>query len=145
MALFEFQGLTIKITQPIFVVRQWMRHRLFSYHEISRRYSKIKKEDLEILKSKFYPEEIYNELNRQIEFYNYLIEFKDYKKELQRGVIGTYFPTTFLCSGNLRQWLHFFDMRLDSHQQNEIRMYADYIFNNIVSKHFPIVHSLASV
>jgi|LAHT01.1.fsa_nt_gb thymidylate synthase ThyX len=59
-----------------------MRHRLFSYHEISRRYSKIKKEDLEILKNKFYPEEIYNELNRQIEFYNYLIESKDYKKEL---------------------------------------------------------------
>lgn len=55
---------------------------MFSYHEISRRYSKIKKEDLEILKNKFYPEEIYNELNRQIEFYNYLIESKDYKKEL---------------------------------------------------------------
>lgn len=41
---FEHNSLTFKVIAPIFVVRQWMRHRIASYNEISGRYVEVKEE-----------------------------------------------------------------------------------------------------
>ena len=38
---FEACVLTFRIKAPIFVVRQWQRHRMFSYNEVSARYTKL--------------------------------------------------------------------------------------------------------
>lgn len=138
LSMFEFQGITIKVVAPIYVQRQWMRHRLFSYHEISRRYTKIKIDDLLPLRQ-LYTDEIYKELEHQVTYYTYLVEELKYKPEIQRGVIGTQFPTTFICSGNLRVWFNFLKLRMDQHQQQEIRDYAVYIYNDILKKEFPII------
>ncbi len=136
--MFEFQGLTTEVTVPIFIQRQWMRHRLFSYHEISRRYSEITEKDLEDIQYHI-PQEIMILLKQQIQDYKNLIDH-GFKKEEQRGVIGTYFPTTFLCSGNLREWLHFIKLRLQKKQQKEIRECQNIVFHTIVQKRFPIIY-----
>src|SRR3990167_8524449 len=38
---FEQCGLTLEVQAPIFVVREWMRHRTQSYNELSGRYSEM--------------------------------------------------------------------------------------------------------
>ncbi|MCX5782923.1 MAG: FAD-dependent thymidylate synthase, partial [Elusimicrobia bacterium] len=41
---FEHSVFQFHIKCPIFVARQWMRHRIASYNEISARYTKVKEE-----------------------------------------------------------------------------------------------------
>ncbi len=137
-SMFEFQGMEVQATVPIFIQRQWMRHRIFSYHEISRRYTEITEKDIETVEYKI-PVDIMEILKQQIKQYKELLD-NGHKKEEQRGIIGTYFPTTFLCSGNLRQWLHFIKLRSSDHQQKEIQQCQNIVFNSFIQDKFPLTY-----
>lgn len=142
MSMFEFQGFTISVTMPIFTQRQWMRHRHFSFHEVSRRYSKICIGDIQILEQYYKSLDIYDILYKQIEKYNILIDDYNLTKEKQRGIIGTQFPTTVLISGNLREWIHFLKLRMCETQQQEIREYQIYIFYIFIKEKFPLIYKI---
>ena len=127
---------------PLFIARQWMRHRNFSYNEISRRYTTV---DLEF----YFPDTFrkQSESNRQastdeiieknkearelfsksvddcFDAYEKLIEM-GVCKEQARSILPQNMFTTFWMTGNLRNILHFIELRDSDHAQKEIREYA---------------------
>lgn len=119
---------------PIFVARQWMRHRSFSYLEMSRRYVKEAK-----VPARFYgePGQTDDELTyfytSAIALYEKLLG-KGEPPELSRRVLPVGMMTKFWCAGFDRDWEHFCNLRTDSHAQEEIRVFANYIKNYIGGK-----------
>jgi thymidylate synthase (FAD) len=146
---FESCVLTFRIKAPIFVVRQWHRHRMFSYNEISARYTELpdvtfvpeiptigeqsianKQQRTGTLVDtdlgKFYQEQIEAQNSSAFACYKMLLA-RGLPRELARTVLplGTY--TEFLATGNLHSWMHFLRLRLGLHSQYEIRVYAEAI------------------
>ena len=142
MTPFEHQCATFRVVLPLFIGREWLRHRTQSFNEVSQRYS-------EDPIGKFYYPKIWRkqaETNKQssvgeVEDQNGCTEIlKDayenalnaYKKLLEKGVcreqarsivpFGNY--TEFYATANLRNWLHFYRLRIASDAQWEIRQYA---------------------
>ncbi len=141
---FEHSVFQFHIKCPIFVARQWMRHRIASYNEISARYTEVHDE--------FYmPEEFraQDTVNRQGSVeggldhrklsaeYSAAIEasYAAYQallkagvaREMARGVLPVSQYTQFYWTVNARSLLNFLDLRLDKHAQLEIRRYAEAI------------------
>lgn len=140
---FEHNSFTFYIDCPMFVRTEWMRHRTFSYNEISGRYKKLEPkfyfpdhvripdpdnkqgsivvEDYEMLTS------MHTMLNAAYqvayEQYEALVEY-GIAREIARSVlpVGTY--TQFYATGNFRNWMHFCELRTSRDAQYEIRVYA---------------------
>lgn len=129
---------------PLFVRGQWHRHRAgWSYNEISRRYTEV---DMEF----YIPENfrIQSDNNKQASVENSQIEnnkeaYEQYNKivkdcysayekllelgvckEQARGILPQTMFTTFWATVDLRNLLHFIELRDDEHAQKEIREYA---------------------
>ena len=127
---------------PLYVRSQWMRHRIASYNEVSRRYTQ---DEIEF----YIPSELrkQSDSNRQastdelVENNDLVVE--DYKKicedaydtylhllakgvcrEQARGVLPQCMMTTFWYTVNLHSLLHFIQLREDNHAQKEIQEYA---------------------
>jgi hypothetical protein len=119
---------------PIFVARQWMRHRSFSYLEMSRRYVKESK-----VPARFYgdledsPCDTMEFYIQAIDLYNALMEEGE-PPELARRVLPVGMMTKFWCAGFDRDWEHFINLRSDTHAQEEIRAFANQIKLMIDSK-----------
>lgn len=158
---FESCVFTFEIKAPIFVFRQWHRHRTWSFNEISARYAELPEEyyvpELEQLTAQ-------SESNKQMrtdeqhplaEMFQRDIaasseaSFKKYKamiacgcpRELARSVlpVGTY--SHMFATVDLHNLFHFLKLRLHSHSQYEIRVYAEAMLKLIE----PIVpHSVAA-
>jgi thymidylate synthase (FAD) len=144
---FEMVQFKFHIKAPIFIIRQWHRHRMWSYNEYSGRYSEMKDE--------FYvPEERHitkqNPNNKQggsdelvpdgiacVETleYAYGLARNDYevllktglRKELARICLPLSQYSEMYASVDLHNLFHFLKLRLDSHAQYEIRVYAEAI------------------
>ncbi|HAT73006.1 MAG TPA: FAD-dependent thymidylate synthase [Elusimicrobia bacterium] len=142
---FEHSVFQFHIKCPIFVARQWMRHRIASYNEISARYTEVSDEF-------YYPEafRVQDKINRQgsvrsgaldqgkmLAAYDKAIKasYAAYQelleagaaKEMARMVLPVAQYTQFYWSINARSLLNFIELRADSHAQYEIRQYADAI------------------
>ena len=140
---FEHTQLLYKIKVPIYILRQWMRHRVgVSYNEISGRYSKMSMEfyipqkwriqdpvnkqgsifasrDNDINNKNMYIEAI----TMAKDTYNKLLD-EGVCRELARGVLPNCLYTEFVFTCNLVSLFHFVRLRLDSHAQWEIQQYA---------------------
>lgn len=142
---FEHSVFQFHVKCPIFVARQWLRHRMASYNEVSARYTEVKDE--------FYvPSEFraQDKVNRQgslkspalktaelLETYKASIEasYAAYRKLLEAGVarelarlvlpVSQY--TQFHWTVNARSLMNFITLRMDSHAQLEIQAYAEAI------------------
>lgn len=142
---FEHSVFQFHIKCPIFVARQWMRHRIASYNEISARYTEVHDEF-------YYPDAFraQDRSNRQGSLpssaldqdkmkaiYDRAIKasYSAYKelldagaaREMARMVLPVAQYTQFYWSVNARALLNFLDLRADSHAQHEIRRYAEAI------------------
>lgn len=110
---------------PIFVARQWMRHRSFAYLEMSRRYVKESK-----VPATFYAEgkdgPEAHAYAAAVMVYNELIDNGE-PAELARRVLPVGMMTRFYCAGFVDNWEHFLKLRTDSHAQEEIRVFANTI------------------
>lgn len=118
MSPFEFAQITFKVKAPIFVARQWFRHRTFSYMERSGRYVASMNE--------FYDpfDGACNDLYTQtFERYDDLLSMGD-TPENARNILPQSMFTEFLCSADLRNLLHFLQLRLSKGAQKEMREYA---------------------
>lgn len=142
---FESVTFTFEVKAPIFVLRQWHRHRTWSYNEVSARYAEL-------------PEEFYVPAVEQITTQSAsnkqmrtekphpradshrsrlaavcLDAFGAYKELLQDGVprelarsvlpVATY--SHMFATVNLHNLFHFLRLRLHIHAQHEIRVYAE--------------------
>lgn len=142
---FEFATFHFHAKMPIFVARQFFRHRAFSYNEVSGRYKEFEWEC-------FYPESWrkQSKLNKQssidgedseskdrIITYAYkttedayhALLYNDAAREQARVVMPVAQYTEFFFRADLRNLLHFLELRLDEHAQYEIRVYAEAILD----------------
>lgn len=124
MTPFEAMVFTFDVKAPIFVARQWMRHRIGSFNEESLRYC--------VTEGEFYiPDSLTEEQaflwgyanDGQMGAYEGLLE-SGMPKEQARSILplGTY--TKFYWTVNGSSLMNFLRLRLDKGAQKEIREYA---------------------
>lgn len=146
---FEAVEFQFEVKAPIFVVRQWHRHRTWSYNEISARYVELD-DDFYLPDPKMVGRQ--SEKNRQgrlvrdnlrttdavaEEFIRDLqaqsmIGFDCYQRHLEAGIprelarcfLGMNTYTRMYAKVDLHNLMHFLSLRLHSHAQWEIRQYA---------------------
>src|SRR5271170_1381476 len=145
---FEMVEFKFHHVMPIFVARQWIRHRTANINEYSARYS--------VVKDRFYKptpqnvrkqslgnrqggEEAIDEMTAR-EFCEYLDRagetYQEYEKFLEKGVsrelarialpVNAYTEWYWKC--DLHNIMHFLSLRMDAHAQQEIRDYATAMF-----------------
>jgi thymidylate synthase (FAD) len=160
---FEMAGATFEVQAPIFVFREWHRHRVpFSYNELSARYTPLP--DLNYVPSAerllmgsdgknkqagtIKGAEVLTEENAKIfraKLEQIYAQAQDlYEKALNAGVpkelarvhlpVGRY--SRMRASANLRGWLNFLTLRMAPGAQYEIRMYANAL-GIIIAERFP--------
>lgn len=136
------------ISMPIFVSRQFMRHRMQSPNEMSGRYRILLNDfhpipkDVEKIAAKAgdpnlvkdweeLNQKAYDAYQKRLEKYwqaeeEGKITNDEYKRfrEIIRGVLGTSFYTKVTTAFNLRSLANFFKLRLDPHAQPEIQEVA---------------------
>lgn len=127
---FEHIVFTFHIKCPIFVARQWMRHRIASYNELSGRYTELADE--------FYLpdfEKRIKEKNEQVkkifeqayevsyQYYKQLLDF-GLQREIARLILPLATYTQFIWTVNGRSLMNFLSLRADSHAQWEMQQFA---------------------
>lgn len=150
---FEHNQLSFRIKCPIFTARQWMRHRMNSYNEISYRYvkaplefyipSKWRQQDKvnkQATVAPFENEQLRAEyvkaLQTSAQTYELLLE-QGVGRELARGVLPLCTYTEFIYTCNLHSLMHFLKLRLHAGAQQEIRAYAEGLLK-LAYEHFPV-------
>jgi len=146
---FEQVVMTFHVKMPIFVARQWVRHRTGRMNEVSGRYSIMKDEFYVPAEDKVAPQSTDNKQGRATEAfdketadkiitqleegqkaayesYNELID-SGLAREIARINLPLSLYTEFYWEMDLHNLFHFLKLRLDSHAQYEIRVYAEVI------------------
>lgn len=141
---FEAVTFTFEIHAPIFVFRQWHRHRTWSFNELSARYRELPTEFYVPDTAQIGSQSINNKQGRTLdgadrsaevklyertcresfEVYHDLIE-AGWPRELARSVLPVSTYSTMFATVNLLNLLKFLTLRCDAHAQYEIRVYAD--------------------
>lgn len=161
---FEMAGATFEIQAPIFVFREWQRHRTQSFNELSARYTALPdlyyvpsvqrlmagKQALGNKQSSTagFTEAEATAFQRVFAdvyvgtrgFYEGLLE-AGVSRELARLVVPVGQYSRMRASANLRNWLAFLTLRMDTGAQYEIRCYAQEI-HNVLRTAFPRTLSL---
>ncbi len=155
MSPFEMVSIVFHTKVPIFVMRQWDRHRTGKKNEISGRYS-VMKEEFHLpetlraqgdkknkqMSGEPLPETMQNGLKEDMADL-YEVAYRRYEKLLERGVsreqarmvLPQSLYTEMYWKCDLRNLFGFLGQRLDSHAQPEIREFANalaYITRQIV-------------
>jgi flavin-dependent thymidylate synthase len=149
----SIQRVQFKISMPIAVARQVVRHRGFDYTELSRRYtdkiieffkpSKWRKQakkatdcsiENEFVEEKSVGFDIidYFRYENITEIQNYWFEYNiknEMSKEQARMILPQSMMTTLLMSGSLRTTISFLSQRLDKHTQLETREVAQQVYD----------------
>ncbi|NEV48996.1 FAD-dependent thymidylate synthase [Wolbachia pipientis] len=158
---FEMCEIKFHVKLPIFVARQWIRHRTANVNEYSARYS--------ILDNEFYipkPEHIAkqsdnnkqgsgeafdpdtskkiidsltNDSNLVYSHYEKFIE-QGLAREIARTNLTLNYYTQFYWKIDLHNLLHFLKLRADKHAQYEIRVYAE-VMLDIIKKWVPLAYN----
>ena len=152
---FEMVEFKFHCKMPIFVARQWVRHRTANINEYSLRYSEARDE--------FYhpdPEQIQfqSALNKQgrsgvvpdelkqkvLDYFKEISErsFSMYQelneagiaRELARSILPVNIYTEWYWKNDLHNLLHFIGLRSDSHAQYEIRVFSDAMASSVKLK-----------
>ena len=159
---FEMAGMTIEVKAPIFVFREWHRHRTQSYNEMSARYVPLPDENyvptVERLMSgantattNKQAQNNGKELNNNaaimwLENLTMLYEHAEnvyqqgielgIPKELARLAVPVARYSRMRASANLRNWLAFLTLRRAPNAQYEIRVYAEAV-GKMIADRFP--------
>lgn len=156
---FEMVEFKFHIKLPIFVARQWIRHRTANVNEYSGRYSEMPEEcylpEIQLVKKQSND----NKQGRSsepfsTEYTEYAVgkmqssqkaQFKEYHEYIEAGMarelarinlpLSSY--TEWYWKIDLHNLFHFLKLRLDKHAQYEIRVYAE-IIANIIKQCVPI-------
>lgn len=160
---FEQVSFTFHVKCPIFIARQWLRHRTLSANEISARYTEMKDEfwipmpddirkqhksmkqcsdgglsnaeDIDLTLRTM--EETYKTVYEQ---YQNLLKV-GVSREQARAILPVGIYTEFFFTQNLHNLFHFLELRLDHHAQPEIQVYSEAILKLIE----PIVPACVSL
>jgi thymidylate synthase (FAD) len=157
---FEMAGMVIEVKAPIFVFREWHRHRTQSYNEMSARYtplpdenyiptverlmlnSKTNKqagtvkgaEELTTMAAEHFQKHLVEMYAHQQTLYEWALKM-GVPKELARIHLPVGRYSKMRASANLRNWLAFLTLRMDPAAQWEIRQYANEVGKLIEEKY----------
>lgn len=157
---FEMAGAIIEVQAPIFVFREWHRHRTQSYNEMSARYAPLP--DINYIPTldrlmiggghltkqaagtgaALTLPAAHSFIDNLPEIYARLQEVYEHAlnvgvpKELARIVLPVGRYSRMRASANLRNWLGFLTLRMDKNAQWEIRQYANCLHDMLKEK-FP--------
>jgi thymidylate synthase (FAD) len=139
---FEAMVFTFEVKAPIFVIRQWMRHRSWSYNEVSARYTELPEEfyvpekllkqgtgnkqmssEEEVQDAQWLRTRMRDHNEDSFSMYRALLDM-GVSRELARTVLplGTY--SRFFGTVDLHNLFKFIRLRDHAHAQPEIRCYA---------------------
>ena len=157
---FEHNSFRFHVKCPLFVAREWFRHRIGSFNEFSARYSPVENhfyvpemDDVrtQIGKPGYYSFEPVDEdlakevmetiaeLNqRSYGTYTYLIS-RGVAKELARSVLPVSMYTQFYWTVNARSLMNFLSLRTAKTAQKEIRDYANEV-EKVFKEKMPFTH-----
>lgn len=147
---FESVVFTFEVKAPIFVYRQWHRHRTWSYNELSARYAKLDEgfyvpspevigvqsakdkqaRDIDALmgpKHIAQSQIIRGQSEQAIRIYMQLLE-GGVPRELARSVLPVNVYSRMYATVDLHNLMHFLFLRTNMHAQWEIRQYAKAIW-----------------
>jgi thymidylate synthase (FAD) len=160
---FEMAGFVVEVQAPIFVFREWHRHRTQSYNELSARYTPLPDvnyiptverllEAAEVTKNKqasalpgidYISDAGAEQWRAELKaLYDHAQQVYDLglklgvSKELARLPVPVARYSRMRASANLRNWLAFLTLRMDSAAQYEIREYAHAV-GTLVAELFP--------
>lgn len=135
---------TFDIKAPIFVLRQWHRHRTWSYNEVSARYTELPEEfyipelsqittqsksnkqmrtDEVNIEAEYIQQDITNSCEEAFATYRHMIG-RGCPRELARGVLPLNTYSHMFATVDLHNLAKFLKLRLHEHAQYEIRVYA---------------------
>ena len=143
---FEMVEFKFHCKMPLFVARQWVRHRTANINEYSLRYSEARDEF-------YYPDpehiqfqsalnkqgrmgDVSGELKQKVRKYFEEISHRSFEiyselndagvaRELARAILPVNLYTEWYWKNDLHNLLHFVGLRSDSHAQYEIRVFSD--------------------
>lgn len=139
---FEAMVLTFEVMAPIFVLRQWHRHRTWKYNEVSARYAEVP--ECFYIPKGLYKQSTDNKQGRTTELiassdemlqamrghcsavfhaYHSLLA-QGVTRELARSILPLNTYSRMFATVDLHNLMHFLRLRLDPHAQWEIRQYA---------------------
>lgn len=142
---FESAAFTFEVKAPIFVFRQWHRHRTWSFNEISARYSELPEEFYVPEAAQLTTQSTSNKQMRTDQVHpraegwrdvmraHNAVTFDLYRsmladgvpRELARSVLPVATYSHMFATVDLHNLMHFLKLRLHSHAQYEIRVYAE--------------------
>ena len=159
---FEFSGMVMEVKAPIFIFREWHRHRTQSYNEMSSRYIPIPDEhyvptvdrmlmNTGVKNKQAGKKKGSGELTaaqavawRTIIERSYFASNRDYENMLEAGIpkevarvvmpVGRY--SQMRAKTCLRNWLGFLTLRMDPAAQWEIRQFANAV-GELIQNNFP--------
>lgn len=147
------------VKAPLFVIREWQRHRIGSFNEQSARYSEIPEhfyepvgnyireqvgkpgsysfEPIDDDKKRHRAQDLISGAQREaFQIYNHLLRM-GIAKEIARTVLPVGMYSRMKWTVNLRSLLNFLELRNHEHAQREIRDYAETI-EGMVTKCIPV-------
>jgi thymidylate synthase (FAD) len=158
---FEMCDLSIEVKAPIFVFREWHRHRTQSYNELSARYTPLPNDNYTPARQRILSGANAPATNRQASGTTTLDESKldawltaldqlyahaehiyqsglgiGVPKEVARLSVPVARYSRMRAKANLRNWLAFLTLRLAPTAQWEIRQYAAAV-SALIAEHFP--------
>lgn len=158
---FEHNAFRFHVKCPIFVAREWFRHRIGSFNEFSARYSEVPREfhlpQIEHLRTQvgkpgsysFEPLGNHDDAVHILRVMNSTasIAFDAYDeliamgvaKEVARMVLPVSMMTQFYWTVNARSLMNFLSLRIDSNAQMEIREYAKAV-DTLFSAQMPVTY-----
>ena len=158
---FEHNALRFHVRCPIFVVREWMRHRISSFNELSGRYTELPAEfyvpaaedvRTQVGKPGAYTFETVPdgqaERTREAIAASYAASYATYRamlddgiaKEVARSVLPVGIYTEFWWTLNARSIMNFLSLRNADAAQREIRRYAEAI-ETLWATQMPLTHA----
>ena len=148
---FESVSVTFEVKAPIFVFRQWHRHRTQSFNELSARYRELPEEfyipepsqittqssdnkqmrtGIEHKNSEYWPKKMRTQNQDAFRLYQDMIA-DGVPRELARSVLPVSTYSHMFATANLNNWFRFLGERLHPHAQYEIRVYAEAILSEL--------------
>ena len=148
---FESVVFTFEVRAPIFVFRQWHRHRTWSFNEISARYTELPEEFYIPARDQVTTQHTSNKQMRTEEQHSEAITIRNIMRsvnrqsfaayqmlirmgtprELARTVLPGATYSHMFATVDLHNLMHFLRLRLHEHAQYEIRVYAEAIISLI--------------
>lgn len=150
---FEAVTFTFEVKAPIFVLRQWHRHRTWSYNEVSARYTELPEEVYVPAIEQITTQSTSNKQMRTAETHpraadwaklmaaHNAVTFDLYRsmlgdgvpRELARSVLPVATYSRMFATVDLHNLFHFLRLRLHEHAQYEIRVYAEALLTLVES------------